>query len=96
MRILNNLLVSLLVTALISFSTPVVLFGLILGALLIVSHIPGIAMLGEAGAIQILNFLAVFGSGQPLTGVIILGLVGSLVGGLFDIFNFYRYQSLRS
>ncbi|AFZ34638.1 hypothetical protein Sta7437_1058 [Stanieria cyanosphaera PCC 7437] len=95
MRIFNNFLVSLLVTALISFSTPIIFFGVILGILLIVSQIPGVAVLGQTGAIEVLNFLAVFGNGQPLIGVLILGVVGSIVGGLFDIFNFYRYQSLR-
>lgn len=95
-RILNNFLISLLVTALMSFSTPIIFFGVMLGILLIVSHIPGVAVLGQTGAIEILNFLAVFGNGQPLIGVIILGIVGSVVGGLFDMFNFYRYQSLRS
>ena len=42
--------------------------------------------------------LAVFGSGNPFEGVIILGLAFALVGFFFDIFNFYfyRYQGLRS
>lgn len=79
-----------------SFTAPIIFFGIILGILLLISYIPSFAILGQTNAIQILNFLAIFGDGHPLIGVITLGIVGSVVGGLFDMFNFYRYQSLRS
>jgi hypothetical protein len=42
-----------------------------------------------------LNFLAVFGDGKPLQGLITLGITVSIAGILLDILNFYRYQSLR-
>ncbi len=96
MRIVLNLFISLFLTVSLSFTAPIVLLGGILATLLLVSYIPGLAFLGKSGAIQILEFLAVFGSGSPLEGVVTLGLAGGVVGGLFDLFNFYRYHSLKN
>lgn len=96
MRVISNLLVSLFLTTLVSFATPALLIGLVFGTFLIVGYIPGLAIFGQAAAIQISDFLAVFGSGSPFEGVMILGFAFAIVGFFFDIFNFYRYQSLRS
>jgi hypothetical protein len=78
-----------------SFTIPVILVGGILGTLFVVSHLPGLVEFGRQGAIQVLNFLAVFGDGKPLQGMITLALTLSIVGILLDALNFYRYQSLR-
>lgn len=78
-----------------SFAAPVILVGGILGILFIVSYLPGLVELGQEGAIQVLNFLAIFGNGKPLQGMLTLALTVSFVGILLDILNFYRYQSLR-
>jgi hypothetical protein len=69
--------------------------GAILVTLLLVSYIPGLVLLGKSGALEILNFLAIFGDGHPFQGVLTLGLAAGIVGILFDLFNFYLYQSLR-
>ncbi len=78
-----------------SFAAPVVLIGITLGILAIVSWFPGFLTLGNQGFIHILEFLAVFGEGKPLQGIVTLGFTVSIVGVLLDILNFYRYQSLR-
>lgn len=96
MRVIPSFVVSLFLTTLISFAAPGLSIGLVFGSLLILGYIPGLQILGQTGAIQILDFLSVFGNGSPWEGVIILGFAGAVVGFFFDIFNFYRYQSLRS
>ena len=78
-----------------SFAAPVILVGAILGILLIVSYLPGLVELGREGAIQVLNFLAIFGNGNSLQGMLTLALTISIVGISLDLLNFYRYQSLR-
>ena len=97
MRVIANFLVSLLLTTIISFSVPALLIGLVLGFVLVLGYIPGLELLGHCGIVHILDFLAVFGSGNPLEGVLILGFAFAVVGFLFDIFNFYfyRYQGSR-
>ncbi|MDJ0728458.1 MAG: hypothetical protein QNJ33_00535 [Crocosphaera sp.] len=93
---MSNLFRSLLLSVLLSFVTPVLFLGGILGALLAVSYIPGIAVLGEIGQELILSFLSTFGEGYPLQGMLTIGVTCGMVGGLFDIFNFYLYQGVRS
>ncbi|MGK7874116.1 MAG: hypothetical protein AB4426_12620 [Xenococcaceae cyanobacterium] len=92
---MSNLLRSLLLTTLLSFSAPIILVGGMLAALSVVSCVPGFALLGQTGANQMLEFLAIFGSGYPVQGILTIGFTSGIVGGLFDLFNFYRYQSLR-
>ncbi len=93
---MSNFLLSLILAALMSFAAPVVLVGGILGILFTASYLPGLVELGKQGAIQVLNFLAVFGNGKPLQGMLTLGLTVSIVGILLDLLNFYRYQSLKN
>ena len=96
MYFLHRLMFSLLVTALVSFTTPVVLVGIVLGVLSILSYIPALSLLGRCGAHQVLVFLSIFGNGYAFNGVVIIGLTCSFVGGLFDLSNFYRYQNYRN
>ena len=95
MRIASNSIVSLFMTAIIIFILPIAIVGFMLGSVLIVSLIPGFMELGSQSVDSILQFLAVFGSGKPVAGMITLSLAGSFVGILFDLFNIYRFQSLR-
>ena len=92
---MSNLFLSLFLAAAISFAAPVVLICGTLGFLNLVACVPGFFDLSELGKFQILNFLAVFGSGKPLQGAITLGLTLCIVGILLDMLNFYRYQSMR-
>jgi uncharacterized membrane protein (DUF485 family) len=78
-----------------SFALPMVLFGSVLGFLTLTSYIPGFLAVSNQGSLYMLNFLAVFGDGKPLQGLITLGITVSIAGILLDILNFYRYQSLR-
>jgi hypothetical protein len=57
-----------------SFALPMVLFGSVLGFLTLTSYIPGFLAVSNQGSLYMLNFLAVFGDGKPLQGVITLGL----------------------
>ena len=94
MRVASSLIVSLILTTIISFVIPVAIVGLILGVATLISLIPGLTIFGHQAVNCIVEFLAVFGTGNPLSGVITLGLVSSFVGALFDLFNIYRFQSL--
>ncbi len=93
---MSNLFRSLFLSVLLSFVTPMFLLGGMLGSLLAVSYIPGIALLGQLGQEQILSFLSVFGEGYPMQGMLTIGVTCGMVGGLFDVFNFYLYQDIRS
>jgi hypothetical protein len=91
----QHFFLSLFLTASMSFALPVVLFGSVLGFLTLTSYIPGFLALSNQGTLYMLNFLAVFGDGKPLQGVITLGVTVGVAGILLDVLNFYRYQSLR-
>ena len=95
LQAMSNLFLSLFLAAVISFSTLAMLVSLILGFLTFISYIPGFLDIGSLATNSILNFLAVFGNGKPVEGIITLGLTLSIVAVLLDILNFYRYQSLR-
>ena len=95
MRVASSFIVSLVLTATISFSIPVAIVGLALGLAIIIGLIPGFMVFGHQTVSGILEFLAVFGTGKPVAGAITLGLASSFVGVLFDLFNIYRFQSLR-
>jgi hypothetical protein len=95
MRIVPNFFLSLVLTTIISFTAPVVLVASVLGILSIASYLPGLMEFGKQSAIYILEFLAVFGSGKPINGMMTLGLIVSIAGVLLDLLNIYRYQSWR-
>ena len=96
MSILPPFLRSLLLTSILSFTAPLILVGAILVSFSLLGYVPLIGPLGETGVKQVLQFLATFGSGHPFQGLVIIGFACGLVGGLFDTFNFYRYQNLRN
>lgn len=94
MSILPNFLRSLVLTALLSFVAPIVLVTVLVVALSGIGYIPGLEVIGQAGTTQLLKFLAVFGSGCPVEGVLVIGFTCSIVGALFDTYAYYRYQIL--
>jgi hypothetical protein len=63
--------------------------------LFLLGFIPRLEAVGQVGVQQVSQFLAVFGTGSSLRGILLIGMVCSLVGVLFDMFTFYRYQNLR-
>ncbi|SRR5579883_2248317 len=86
---------SLLLTSTFSFVLPIVLLGGVLALLSAAEQIPLIEAIAQGGATKLLQFLSVFGSGDPLQGILVIGLTCALVGGLFDTYAFYRHQNLR-
>ncbi len=82
-------------TIVISFLTPLGLVGTVLLVLFGIGQISPFLNFSQSNIQRIQDFLAVFGSGHTLQGLFVIGLASSIVGALFDIFNFYRYQSLR-
>lgn len=94
MTIFPNFLRSLVLTISLSFVAPIVLMTALLAVISVISFVPGLEAVGQTGTTQLLQFLAVFGSGSPLQGATTIGFTCSLVGALFDAYTFYRYQSL--
>lgn len=95
MSIFPNFFRSLLLTSMLSFLTPVLLVSGGLASLYLLSNIPFVNAIGQSGAEQVTTFLSIFGSGYPVKGIMVIGLTCSLVGALFDVYAFYRYQILR-
>ena len=92
---MSNLLRSLALTTLFSFTTPIVFLGVLLLMLWVLSLLPLIAFVGQFGENQLVEFLTIFGNGCPLTGLFIIGATCGLVGGVFNLFNFCLYQNIR-
>jgi hypothetical protein len=92
---MSNLLRSLALTTLFSFSTPILFMGGLLLSLWLLSFLPLIDFIGQFGENQVVQFLTIFGNGYPLTGLFIIGATCGLVGGVFNLFNFYLYQNVR-
>jgi hypothetical protein len=92
----SNLLRSLLLTISLSFTLPVLLVGSILAVLSGIAYLPGIALVGQIGFHGVISFLTDFGNGYPLQGIFIIGATCGMVGGAFDMFNFYFYQSVKN
>ncbi|MDJ0898471.1 MAG: hypothetical protein QNJ55_06645 [Xenococcus sp. MO_188.B8] len=95
MKVTPSLMRSLFLTATISFVLPVTIILFLLGCSFLMSFLPSLMVLGDSVKNALLEFLVVFGNGKPIMGIITLGLTSTMAGILFDIFNFYRYQSLR-
>lgn len=94
MSILPNFLRSLVLTILLSFVAPIAVVTSLLAIATLTALLPGLETIGQIGTAQLLSFLAVFGTGNPLEGATTIGLACSFVGGLFDAYTFYRYQNL--
>jgi hypothetical protein len=93
MSILPHFLRSLFLTILLSFVAPILLVTLLFAVICAIAYIPGLETTGQVAMTQLLNFLAVFGTGSPLQGATIIGLTCSLVGGLFDTYAYYRFKT---
>ncbi len=93
MSFVLSYLKSLSLTIIFSFITPLVMMGSGLLGLRLLGWVPGLAALSQTGVQLSLTFLATFGTGDSLQGVIVIGTTCAVVGALFDIF--YRQQNLR-
>ncbi|QKD81675.1 hypothetical protein HPC62_05255 [Thermoleptolyngbya sichuanensis A183] len=94
MRMFPNLMRSLLITAIFSFLLPVVLVGCLLVPLRVLQEIPSLEVMSQAGIAPVVEFLRVFGSGNPLHGLLVIASVSSLVGILFDSYTLYRHEKI--
>lgn len=95
MTVFTNFLRSLLLTMFFSFAAPMLLVGSVVFLLPLIGHLPALQAATEASAARIMHFLAIFGSGTPLHGLLIISSTCSFVGALFDIYAYYRCQILR-
>ena len=92
---MSNLFVSLSLAAFMSFTATAFFIGGAIALISVVGYVPGFWELSNQMTLHIINFLAVFGNGKPLQGIITLGLTLSIVGVSLDLLNIYRYQSIR-
>jgi len=84
---------SLIVTSLISFITPLIIVGGIVVISALVAFVPGLNTFSQVVTTQVLQFLSAFGNGDAISGAVVISLVFTLVGALFDTYSFY-YRSL--
>lgn len=90
MSLLPSLLRSLLLTCIITFLAPVLLIGGLLLLLLFAEQVPTLEPIGQSTLQQVVHFLNIFGNGSAFRGVVVIGMVCSLVGMMFDAYSFSR------
>ncbi|MDY6782215.1 MAG: hypothetical protein SW833_06630 [Cyanobacteriota bacterium] len=94
MRIPSQALLYSILTIFLSFTVPVLSIVGLLASLVMFGYLPGGGAIATSGTNSILQFLATFGNGCPLSGLFAIGLTCSFVGGLFQLCTYYRYQHL--
>ena len=86
---------SLFVSAVLSFLVPVISVAGIFALAFGMRYIPDLELISQMGVRQIYNVLSEFGSGNPVQGIVVIGITFGLVGGLFDTFALYRHQRFK-
>ena len=76
-----------------SFIAPAIMLGGLWIILIVITQIPWTNHLGGEALSIFTNFLATFGSGQPLEGMFVISSVAAIVGGLFDTYASARSRS---
>ncbi|MBX2862545.1 MAG: hypothetical protein KTR27_03250 [Leptolyngbyaceae cyanobacterium MAG.088] len=89
-----QLLGYLVLTLVVGFLLPAVGMGIALGALTLGVWSPLSAM-SSVGKDHLIDFLITFGAGDVAHGFVIICLTISIVGGLFEVFTFYKYLYLK-
>ncbi len=92
MNLLIIFIRSVFLAVLLSFVAPWIVVGGVMLGLNLGTQIPGLTALSQTGEGYIWHFLAIFGNGEPLEGLLVLGVACSIVGAMFDMFAFYREQ----
>ena len=95
MTLFTKFLCSVFLATVFSFIAPIFVVGGVILCLFVFGYVPGLQGMIESILTQIIHFLATFGSGSPLNGLLIIGLTCGFVGALFDTYAYYRYQILR-
>lgn len=93
MNALFGFLCSLLLTSVFSFAAPTLLLCTLVLSLSLFCYIPLLEAVCLEGRGQIFTFLATFGSGQPLEGILVIGCTCGLVGALFDAYVLSQQQT---
>lgn len=96
MKSLSHFLIFLMLTMLLSFAFPIIFVGGGLASLALLHYLPSFEAIAQFGIERTLQFLAVFGSGCPVAGVLTIGLTCGFVGGLFTLCTNYRYRHFLS
>jgi len=86
---------SLVLTTGISFLLPIIPLALLFTGFSLLGYLPIVAAIAHGVTHALTDFLAVFGNGNPMQGLLIIGLTFALVGGLFDAYAFHNHYSLR-
>ncbi|HIK13518.1 MAG TPA: hypothetical protein IGS52_25210 [Oscillatoriaceae cyanobacterium M33_DOE_052] len=95
MSILPYVIRSLLIASLLSFAAPSLLLGVGFAFLYLAHYVPWFATASDYAINCLLQFLATFGSGNPLEGVVVIGVTASVVGALFDTYALFQYSNQR-
>jgi hypothetical protein len=91
----SGLLRSVILASFFSFIAPILAIAFFLALLLLVGSLPGLEGLSQVAIAQVFLFLKVFGNGSLVQGLVIIAVVCSFVGVLFDSYIFYRDHKLR-
>ena len=83
---------SLGLSLLFSFIIPTIVLGTLWGLLIVVAQIPGTHHFGNLSLQIFTEFLAAFGTGHPVDGILVISSVIAIVGGLFDTYASRSYH----
>lgn len=95
MSILPYFIRSLLIATILSFAAPSLLLGVLFAFLSLAHYVPWWETGSDYAINCLLQFLATFGSGNPLEGVVVIGVTASVVGALFDTYALLQYSHQR-
>ncbi|MBT9313697.1 hypothetical protein [Leptothoe kymatousa] len=85
---------SLALTLVICFMLPAIVVGVAFGALTLGAWSP-LSAISELGRSHLADFLITFGAGNLGHGIVVICLTISIVGGMFEMFTFYKYIYLK-
>ncbi|WP_199249693.1 hypothetical protein [[Phormidium] sp. ETS-05] len=95
MSILPYFIRSLLIASILSFAAPSLVLAVLFAFLSLAHYLPWLGTGSDYAINCLLQFLATFGSGNPLEGVMVIGVTASLVGALFDTYALFQYSNQR-
>lgn len=85
-----KILRSLFLTSMFSFLAPILLLVVSTMLLTGLRQLPPLEPLARICIEQVNYFLSTFGSGSPIRGMMVIGIVCSVVGCLFDSYTLFR------
>ena len=88
------LLRSMCVASSLGFLVPVLGVSALMMGLGLGSYLPGVDWASQVCFQEVIDFLATFGAGRPLEGLMVIGGAFALVSALFDGYVIYRQRLL--